>query len=262
MNQATSHTEWRILAIDDDQLVHETYRSILTTTDPEDDVDQLLDMMIGDPEQPDEEEESPTLLLDHAYSGVEGFEMVRTAIAADAPYAVILLDMRMPPGWDGLETAEEIRTIDQDVRIVIVTAYMDYSLKEIRNRIGINFEFIGKPAKSAELLQLTLSLASNWSRFRQFSGMSGVESEETTLELRQSRTDLSSLKQTIDHHAMVCEFTPDGIITRVNDHFCTVSGYARNELVNHPHQQLLPPPAARSPVINQRWRRRAQGSSI
>ncbi|MBT5746520.1 MAG: response regulator, partial [Gammaproteobacteria bacterium] len=104
--------------------------------------------------------------LDHAMSGQEGLQKLIEASEAGDPYAVIYLDMRMPTGWDGLETAERIREVDTEVRIVLITAYMDYSLTEIRQRIGVNFDFLTKPVDVNELLQLTLSLAAQWSQGR------------------------------------------------------------------------------------------------
>ncbi|MBT4606493.1 MAG: response regulator, partial [Thiotrichales bacterium] len=92
-------------------------------------------------------------------------KLIEASEAGD-PYAVIYLDMRMPTGWDGLETAERIREVDTEVRIVLITAYMDYSLTEIRQRIGVNFDFLTKPVDVNELLQLTLSLAAQWSQGR------------------------------------------------------------------------------------------------
>ena len=156
--------QWRILAIDDESMVHDTYRAIFCER-----VENELEGLFGEAQQ-DESECSCSIAshfrLDHAVSGKEGFQMLLEAAESEDPYAVLFLDMRMPGGWDGLETAEKIREVDPDVRIILITAYMDYRLTEIRQRIGVNFEFLTKPVDVNELLQLTLSLATQWSQAR------------------------------------------------------------------------------------------------
>ena len=166
-SESVEKRSWRLLAIDDEQSVHETYRSIFDQ-EVEDELSEL-ELLTGliDEEEPSEEENiASQFALDHALGGEEGYQQVVQAHEEGNPYAVIYLDMRMPAGWDGLETAEKIREIDTEVRIVLITAYMDYSLTEIRERIGVNFDFLTKPVDVNELLQLTLSLATQWSQSR------------------------------------------------------------------------------------------------
>ena len=52
------------------------------------------------------------------------------------PFALAFIDMRMPPGWDGLETIEHLWTVDPDVQVVICTAYSDYSWSDMLTRLG------------------------------------------------------------------------------------------------------------------------------
>ena len=154
--------KWRILAIDDESAVHETYDAIFESK-MDSELDEL-DLLLGGPGP--EESEFAMFALEHAMSGKEGLQKIVEAIDVNNPFAVIYLDMRMPMGWDGLETAQHIREIDQEVRIILITAYMDHSLTDIRKKIGVKFEFLSKPVDSNELLQLTLSLATSWSQGR------------------------------------------------------------------------------------------------
>jgi len=75
--------------------------------------------------------------------------------------------MRMPGGWDGLETAREIRALDRQVRIILISAYMDHTLEKIRREVGDNFAFLQKPFERDELIQLVLLLSSDWQREQQ-----------------------------------------------------------------------------------------------
>ena len=93
--------------------------------------------------------------------------MLTEASREGRPYSVVYLDMRIPPGWDGLKTAEMIRSVDQTVRIILITAYSDYSMTAIRSRIGVDFHFLNKPVDKKELLQLTQMLVDQWNQFNE-----------------------------------------------------------------------------------------------
>ena len=74
-------------------------------------------------------------MVDSAYQGNEGLALVKCALLEGRPYAVAFLDVRMPPGWDGVETAEKIWAVDPDIQIVLCTAYSDYSWDDIVKRL-------------------------------------------------------------------------------------------------------------------------------
>ena len=117
--------------------------------------------------------------VDMAATGEEGVQMVRDALEKDCPYAMIFLDMRMPSGWDGLETMEKIFSVDQKVQIVICTAYADYSWKDIVARVGVrdNLLILKKPFDNMEVAQLALSLTEKYNseeRIRQTQKMDTI----------------------------------------------------------------------------------------
>jgi CheY-like chemotaxis protein len=106
----------------------------------------------------------PLYDIDTAGQGEEAYDMAKAALANKAPYAVMFVDMRMPPGWDGLKTARMIREIDPNLEIVIMTAYADHSQEDLSREIG-NPEkllYIKKPFQSEEICQLALSLCAKW----------------------------------------------------------------------------------------------------
>ncbi len=94
----------------------------------------------------------------------EGLEKVRAAVAAGKPYAVAFIDVRMPPGWDGIETIGHIWREFPDLQIVICTAYSDYSWDEITNAVGNTDHVLvlKKPFDNVEVLQMAHALAKKW----------------------------------------------------------------------------------------------------
>ena len=159
-------TPYRVLAIDDDPGIHDVYCSIFDQDNNTELLDELSSLKeiasFGEKRESRRVEKGQRFILDFAYSGEEGLQRVEASLLDAAPYAVVFLDMRMPPGWDGLKTAEMIREIDPAIRIILITAYMDYELEDIQQRIGIDFVFLSKPVNRNELIQLTTLFASQW----------------------------------------------------------------------------------------------------
>lgn len=106
----------------------------------------------------------PELELIHARSGQEAFEIVQKSIDENNPIAVIYMDVRMPPGWDGIETTRKIREIDKDTEVVIMTAYNNKPLSEIIKNIELLHKllYIRKPFAREEVQQITISLIEKW----------------------------------------------------------------------------------------------------
>ncbi len=106
--------------------------------------------------------------VDTVGQGRDAYEMVKDSFSKHQPYALMFLDMRMPPGWDGLETAQRIRSIDKEIQIVIMTAYADYEQQEIAEKIGEpdKLLYIKKPFHSEEIRQLALAMTEKWNMNR------------------------------------------------------------------------------------------------
>ena len=232
-NPPQSTSPWSILAIDDTPEIHTVYRSILIERE-----EIALERILENPNLTlASNNHSEQMQLEHAYSGREGVEMVEQAIHNSRPYAVILLDMRMPPGWDGLQTAKQIRAIDPEVRIVLISAHMDHSLQTLREEIGINFEYLGKPFDHDELYQIVLAQAHSWSRFTKLAAMSN-QHQQTSRQLRSSAKELDGLRHAINQHAIVSVTDTDGDIIYVNEMMCELSGYSQDELLGENHRIL------------------------
>lgn len=153
---------FRILAIDDDVEVLNTYQQILQ---PEED-DTLGDLKrLVDFEDEDEDAHSTTCYeMALATQGMEGVEHVERSRQENAPFAVALVDVRLPPGIDGIETAAKIRAIDPDIYIIIASAYHDYSQQEVVQMIEQPLYFVDKPATQREVNQLVYSNCISWQR--------------------------------------------------------------------------------------------------
>ena len=105
-------------------------------------------------------------LVDTAAQGSEGLDAVRRMVKLRTPYAVAFIDMRMPPGWDGVETSARIWEADPAIQIVICSAYSDYSWHEVVRRLNRpELRLLQKPFESKDVLDLAWALTSK--RLRQ-----------------------------------------------------------------------------------------------
>jgi diguanylate cyclase len=149
----------RVLTIDDNPAIHEDYRKILAGRD-NGRVTAAEATLFG--EQPPVER--PTFDVDSAMQGRDGVERVRQALAEGRPYSVAFVDMRMPPGWDGLETIEQLWKVDPEVQIVVCSAYTDYDWLELLARLGHSDKLIviKKPFEPIEILQSASALSRKW----------------------------------------------------------------------------------------------------
>jgi CheY-like chemotaxis protein len=99
----------RILAVDDDEVILQAYRRLFSATSGENQqLSRLLDLS-GEAAPETSSVERPPFAIDYFSQGLDAVAAVEQAVAEGAPYTVALIDMRMPPGIDGLETAQRIR---------------------------------------------------------------------------------------------------------------------------------------------------------
>ena len=156
----------RVLVIDDSRAIHDDFRKILQPGDETQDLDTARASLFGG------EPLVKALLrfeLDYADQGQAALALVQMALQEGRPYAVAFVDMRMPPGWDGLETIEHIWQTDPEIQTVICTAYTDHSWDDIIQRLGYDDRLLilQKPFSSVEVSQLATSLTAKWSLARQ-----------------------------------------------------------------------------------------------
>jgi CheY-like chemotaxis protein len=155
----------RILAIDDDPEILYGYKHTFESHQ-QSAIQPLLEVFQASQEQLTQQ----AFEVDTVTGGESGLEKVKQELLANRPYSLLLLDMRMPGGWDGLKTARKIREIDPDVRIVILSAYRDYTLSKIREEIGGHFVLHHKPYVQDELVQLSTFMGLEWQQSRSCCG--------------------------------------------------------------------------------------------
>ena len=151
----------RVLVIDDNPGIHEDFAKILLREEPAplNRLDALEAEFLGT-DTVRSPKVSPRYTMVSAFQGREGYELAKQAVEANAPYDVAFVDMRMPPGWDGLKTVLHLWKVDPTLQIVICTAYSDYSWQEISQQIGStdNLLILKKPFDIAEVSQLASTL--------------------------------------------------------------------------------------------------------
>lgn len=158
----------RILLVDDEEVVRDSLReSLCPPGRPNSELDSAAGELFGDSAvaPPPRRPVVFDFEIHEAANGSIALEKVREAVAADRPYAVIFMDMRMP-GMDGLRAVQEIRAIDQRAEIVFVTAYSDHSIEEIVGRAGPNVGYYCKPFSPDEIRQVALKATYDWNRNR------------------------------------------------------------------------------------------------
>ena len=155
----------RILLIDDNPSIHEDFKKIFAGEN-----DQGLDSsrtdLFGDA---DATPKPDRFILESAFQGQEGLQRVEAACATGQPYAMAFVDMRMPPGWDGVETISKIWAVYPDLQVVICTAYSDYTLDDMIAKLGRTDRFVllKKPFDNVEVLQLANALTEKWRLLQQ-----------------------------------------------------------------------------------------------
>ena len=154
----------RILIIDDNAAIHLDFRKVLGAQ-AEHTAQAALDVLEANLFGEDVVSAArPDFDIDSAHQGQEGVAMVQQALAEGRPYAMAFVDMRMPPGWDGLKTIECLWTTDPDVQVVICSAHTDYDWTEVVQRLGHSDKLLvlRKPAEPIEVLQCATALCRKW----------------------------------------------------------------------------------------------------
>jgi two-component system, cell cycle sensor histidine kinase and response regulator CckA len=183
----------RVLVIDDNPSIHDDFRKILSpgaTTRPA--LDAAETALFG---KPTNVVRQTQFEVDSAYQGQEGVLLVKKAIEEGHPYAMAFMDVRMPPGMDGIETTQKLWEVDPNVQIVICTAFSDYSWDALFQTIGNcdRMVILKKPFDTVEVLQLAHVLTEKWWLHKQFvRKIEGLENmvSERTIEVRRTNEAL------------------------------------------------------------------------
>jgi CheY-like chemotaxis protein len=143
----------RILAVDDDILIQMLYQRIFSSKAKPEQQNEALNSLLSIGGK-GVATAAPGFELDGFSQGLEAVAAVERSLQQKRPYAVALIDMRMPPGIDGLETAKRIRAMDSAIPIIFVSAYSDHTLDEVMRQVKGPVQWHSKPIDRAQLLQV------------------------------------------------------------------------------------------------------------
>jgi signal transduction histidine kinase len=157
----------RVLVVDDMESIRLDFAKILGESTPPAGLAELERSLFGAPERG----ASPPPVrfeLGFAAQGLEGIAVAGEALVAGRPYAMAFVDVRMPPGLDGIETIARLWELDPRLEVVICTAYSDYSWHQMLERLSRPGQFLvlGKPFDSTAVRQMALALTEKWNLAR------------------------------------------------------------------------------------------------
>ncbi|MBN2593076.1 MAG: response regulator, partial [Sedimentisphaerales bacterium] len=162
INDAAPERNSRILVIDDNESIHEDFRTILGRSgNVVDDTAEDEAAIFGTKPERREKQEFE---IDSAFQGEEGIKKVQQAMDEGLPYAMAFVDIRMPPGWDGVETIKKIWQVDPNIQVAICTAYSDYSWEDLIKQLGKTDKLLilKKPFDNIEVHQIACALIEKW----------------------------------------------------------------------------------------------------
>jgi PAS domain S-box-containing protein len=261
MNDAPPSSRQRILVIDDNPAIHDDIRKILDSGGTRNAaLTDSMTLLFGDKSV---EPVQDTFEIESAYQGEEGLAKAEAASAAGRPFALAFVDVRMPPGWDGVETITRLWEKQPDLQVVLCTAYSDYAWEDMIARIGRSSSMVvlKKPFDNIEVLQLAHALTEKWVITRQLRDqLQALDQlvDRRTVELRTANAQLKremaerlQVEQALvlseerfskafkaNPIPLVIQSLQHETITDANPGFEALTGYRRDELCGRTPQQL------------------------
>ena len=230
MSQSLPNPMARVLVIDDNRAIHDDFKKI------------LCPLKIQPFPWEDDLRSKPKPLefeLTSAYQGEEGLAFVQEALRAARPFAVAFVDMRMPPGWDGMETASRLWEADPDLQIIICTAYADYSWNEILTNLGRSDRLLilKKPFDVIEVRQMANAMSEKWRLLMQSRSQVG-ELERTvkarTQELASTQVRLEHLLHCNSAVIYSVDLNTPGSVSFISDNVMALTGHRPAEFKEDP----------------------------
>jgi two-component system cell cycle sensor histidine kinase/response regulator CckA len=261
MSSTPSNTAPRVLVVDDNAAIHQDFRKILSG--PASENSPLHDLEATLFEKPKSVIGRVSFRLDSAYQGQEALALVQQAIAANDPYVLVFMDIRMPPGWDGVETIERIWQVCPDLQMVLCSAYSDYTWDDLIRRFGHtdNLLILKKPFETVEVLQIAHALSKKWSLALQarlwmqdLDRLVRERTQELVLANEQLRAEVvertkvqEALRISEERFSKAFRTSPmpmaiinlsEGRFLDVNDSFFRLTGFSAEELIAHTAAEL------------------------
>ncbi|HEV2693864.1 MAG TPA: response regulator [Verrucomicrobiae bacterium] len=237
MNATNQKPNRRILLVDDNPSIHLDFRDILCPSNTGSEAGKKLEAALFD-EEPCEAEQT-SFELDSAYQGQEALEMVKQSLAENRPYAMAFVDVRMPPGWDGIETITRIWEVYPELQIVVCTAYSDYSWDEMRAKVGQpdSLLILKKPFDNIEVQQIAHALTKKWQLNRE-TQLQMADLSKANASLIMSEERFSKAFQESPLPSCIQSF-PDQRFVDVNQRFAEVAGFKREEMIGRTAAELF-----------------------
>ena len=154
----------RVLIVDDQESIFADFQEMLGAKGRKRRSDEFSDDFLPGAGGGEPRVEAPSYELSYASSGDKAIALVKSAKEANNPYAVAYIDVRMPPGIDGIEAIQRIREFEKDLEIVIMTAYSDRPITDIVTNMELLHKllYIRKPVAHEEIQQITRALVEKW----------------------------------------------------------------------------------------------------
>ena len=231
----------RILIVDDNVSIHDDFQRILigrNNSDPN--LDRLDHNLFGSSAAASK---TPPFDLTFASQGQEALASVQHAVASGRPFALAFVDVRMPPGWDGIETTRHLWEADPDLQVVICTAHSDYSWEEMTAQLGSTDRLVilKKPFDTMEVLQLANALTEKWRLLQQTRlQLNGLQKtvHERTEKLHQSEQFFRLITENAGD--LIAIITPRGQLVYTNPCYVTGLGYSPEQLRGDAFEQVHP----------------------
>lgn len=197
--------DFKIIIIDDNKAIHQDIIKILSFSEAntQSEVEKKL---FG--ELPKKNTNIlPNFQIDTALQGQEGVKLIKQAVDEHKPYALAFVDIRMPPGWDGIETIKHIWEVDPEIQVVICSAYSDYSWEETVEELGKkdNLLILKKPFDTISVRQLAYALTKKWQLLQESRNYTQILEQRV-----EERT--SSLQELLSVTRGTLESSTDGIL--------------------------------------------------
>ncbi|HWD93192.1 MAG TPA: ATP-binding protein [Verrucomicrobiae bacterium] len=224
----------RLLIIDDNQAIHGDFAKILGSGSSENGMAEFEAAAFG---APTVSTSRNSFDLSSAFQGQEGLQMVQRALDENRPYAMAFVDIQMPPGWDGVETAMKIWEVQPDLQIIICTAYSDYSWDEMIAKVGRSDQLVilKKPFDNVEVFQLANAMTKKWLLSKQ--AQLKLEDMERTIrsrtaELHSSHSEMETLLASVS--AAIIGLDRDKRVVRWNNASTNIFGISQDQILGQP----------------------------